>query len=124
MVARQNASNTDLGMKVTESVLLAKPEVNVICACDDFTAIGAYEAVSAMQNIPEHFYIGGCDATDEGKEKMKSENSVYRSSCNLFPYEAGEDLAEAMYKYLTEKQEDAVVQRRYEPVWQKDVVGN
>lgn len=33
---------------------------------------------------------------------MKVENSVYRSSCNLFPYEAGEDLAEAMYKYLTE----------------------
>lgn len=124
VVARQNASNTDLGMKVTESVLLAKPEVNVICACDDFTAIGAYEAVSAMKSIPDNFYIGGCDATDEGKEKMKAENSVYRSSCNLFPYEAGEELAEAMYKYLTEKQEDAVVQRRYEPVWQKDVVGN
>ena len=124
VVARQNASNTDLGMKVTESVLLAKPEVNVICACDDFTAIGAYEAVSAMQKIPDNFYIGGCDATDEGKEKMKVENSVYRSSCNLFPYEAGEDLAEAMYKYLTEKQEDAVVQRRYEPVWQRDVVEN
>ena len=31
---------------------------------------------------------------------------------------------QAMYKYLTEKQEDAVVQRRYEPVWQRDVVEN
>lgn len=122
IAARQNASNTDLGMKVTESVLLANPEVNVICACDDFTAIGAYEAVSAMQNLADNFYIGGCDATDEGKEKMKANNSVYRSSCNLFPYEAGVELAEAMYVYLTEKQEDAVVERRYEPVWQKDVV--
>ena len=122
IVARQNASNTDLGMKVTESVILANPEVNVICACDDFTAIGAYEAVSAMQNIADSFYIGGCDATDEGKEKMKAENSVYRSSCNLFPYEAGEELAEAMYVYLTETQEDAVVERRYEPVWQQDVI--
>ena len=122
VVARQNASSTDLGMKVTESVLLAQPDVNVICACDDYTAIGAYEAVSAMSEIAENFYIGGCDATDEGKEKMKEEGSVYRSSCNLFPYEAGEDLAEAMYKYLTETQEDAVVERRYEPVWQRDVV--
>ena len=122
IVARQNASNTDLGMKVTESVILANPEVNVICACDDFTAIGAYEAVSAMQNIADSFYFGGCDATDEGKEKMKAENSVYRSSCNLFPYEAGEELAEAMYVYLTETQEDAVVERRYEPVWQQDVI--
>lgn len=124
VVARQNASNTDLGMKVTESVLLAQPDVNVICACDDFTAIGAYEAVSAMQDIAENFYIGGCDATDEGKEKMKAEGSTYRSSCNLFPYEAGEELAEAMYKYLTETGEDAVVERRYEPVWQKEVLGN
>ena len=122
VVARQNASNTDLGMKVTESVMLAQPEVNVICACDDFTAIGSYEAVSAMSKIADNFYIGGCDATEEGKEKMKEEGSVYRSSCNLFPYEAGEELAEAMYKYLTEKQEDGVVERRYEPVWQKDVV--
>ena len=122
IAARQNASNTDLGMKVTESVLLAQPDVNVICACDDFTAIGAYEAVSAMPEIAENFYIGGCDATDEGKEKMREEGSVYRSSCNLFPYEAGEDLAEAMYKYLTEAQEDSVVERRYEAVWQKDVI--
>lgn len=53
------------------------------------------------------------------ERKMKVENSVYRSSCNLFPYEAGEDLAEAMYKYLTEKQEDAVVQRRYEQFGRK-----
>lgn len=122
IAARQNASSTDLGMKVTESVLLANPEVNVICACDDYTAIGAYEAISAMKDVADNFYIGGCDATDEGKEKMKAANSVYRSSCNLFPYEAGEDLAEAMYIYLTETQEDAVVERRYEPVWQKDVV--
>lgn len=122
IVARQNASSTDLGMKVTESVLLANPEVNVICACDDYTAIGAYEAISAMKGVADNFYVGGCDATDEGKEKMKEENSVYRSSCNLFPYEAGEDLAEAMYVYLTETQKDAVVERRYEPVWQKDVI--
>lgn len=122
IVARQNASSTDLGMKVTESVLLANPEVNVICACDDYTAIGAYEAISAMKDVADNFYIGGCDATDEGKEKMKAENSVYRSSLNLFPYEAGEDLAEAMYKYLTEAQEDVVVERQCEPVWQKDVV--
>ena len=42
---------------------------------------------------------------------MREEGSVYRSSCNLFPYEAGEDLAEAMYKYLTEAQADAICQK-------------
>lgn len=122
IVARQNASNTDMGMKVTESVLLAHPEVNVITACDDYTAIGAYEAVSAMSNIAENFYIGGCDATDPAKDNMKAPNSVYRSSIDLFPYEAGVDIANAMYKYLTEVQEDSVVERRYEPVWQEDVL--
>lgn len=122
IVARQNASNTDLGMKVTESVMLAHPEVNVITACDDYTAIGAYEAVSAMSNVDKNFYIGGCDATDPGKEKMREENSVYRSSCDLFPYDAGVDIAEAMYKYLTETQKDAVVERKYDAVWQDDVI--
>lgn len=122
IVSRQNASNTDLGMKVAESTLVAHPEVNVVCACDDFTAIGAYEAIRAMSDIDENFYIGGCDATEEGQEKMKADGSIYRSSINLFPYQAGYEIAYAMYDYLTETQEDAVVERRYEPVWQADVV--
>lgn len=122
IIARQNASNTDLGMKVAESVMLAHPEVNVVCACDDYTAIGAYEAIRAMSDIDEYFYVGGCDATDEGKEKMKADNSIYRSSINLFPYEAGYEIAYAMFEYLTETQEDAVVERHYEPVWQSDVM--
>ena len=111
IIARQNASNTDLGMKVSESVMLAHPEVNVVCACDDYTAIGAYEAIRAMGDIDENFYVGGCDATDEGKEKMKADNSIYRSSINLFPYDAGYEIAYAMFEYLTENQEDAVVER-------------
>ena len=123
IIARQNASNTDLGMKVSESVMLAHPEVNVVCACDDYTAIGAYEAIRAMGDIDGNFYVGGCDATDEGKEKMKADNSIYRSSINLFPYDAGYEIAYAMFEYLTENQEDAVVERHYEPVWQTDVAG-
>lgn len=120
IVARQNGSNTELAMKVTESILLSHPEVNVITTCDDYGAIGAYEAVNSMNMASEEFYIGGCDATEQGIAKMKEDRSVYRTSVSLFPYEAGEEIAQALYDYM-ETQEDIVVERRYVPVWQSDV---
>lgn len=122
IVARQNGSNTEMAMKVTESILQSNPQVNVICTCDDYSAIGAYEGVNSMNMATPTFYIGGCDATEEGLSKMKENGSVYRSSINLFPYEAGQEIAQAMYDYLTETAQDTVVPRRYEAVWQADVL--
>jgi len=122
IVARQNGSNTEMAMKVTESILQSNPQVNVICTCDDYSAIGAYEGVNSMNMATDIFYIGGCDATEEGISKMKEDGSVYRSSISLFPYEAGQEIAQAMYDYLKETAQDTVVPRKYEAVWQANVL--
>lgn len=128
IVARQNGSNTELAMNVAENVLTAHPEVNVICTCDDFGGIGAYQAVKSMGHSSDTFGIFAADATEEGIAKMKEENSVYRSSISIFPYDCGYEMANAMYKYIqdgknTANTETVVVERKYEPVLQADVIG-
>lgn len=128
ILARQNGSNTELAMSVTENLLQRFPELNVICTCDDFGAIGAYEAVMGMGRGTDTFYIGGADATAEAIAKMKEEGSVYRSSVAIFPYQAGYEIAYATYNYIMEgKNKDntelVIIERRYEPVMQTDVIG-
>ena len=129
IVARQNGSNTELAMSVTENILTAHPEVNVICTCDDFGGIGAYQAVKGMGMGSDTFGIFAADATEEGVAKMKEEGSVYRSSVSIFPYDCGYEMAYAMYNYImdgknADNAEAVVVERKYEPVLQSDVVDN
>lgn len=128
IIARQNGSNTELAMSVTENVLTAHPEVNVITTCDDYGGIGAYEAVNGMGKASDTFGIFAADATAEGIAKMKEEGSVYRSSVSIFPYDCGYEMAYAMYNYIkagnnVDNSVSVVVERKYEPVLQVDVVG-
>ena len=128
IVARQNGSNTELAMSVTENILTAHPEVNVITTCDDYGGIGAYEAVNGMGKASDEFGIFAADATEEGIAKMKEEGSVYRSSVSIFPYDCGYEMAQAMYKYIMDGNNvdntvKVVVERKYEPVLQSDVIG-
>lgn len=128
IVARQNGSNTELAMSVTENILTSNPEVNVICTCDDFGGIGAYEAVNGMGKASDEFGIFAADATEEGIAKMKEEGSVYRSSVSIFPYDCGYEMAYEMYNYIqagdnVENTKRVVVERKIEPLWQADVIG-
>lgn len=128
IVARQNGSNTELAMSVTENVLTAHPEINVITTCDDYGGIGAYEAVNGMGKATDKFGIFAADATEEGIAKMKEDGSVYRSSVSIFPYDCGYEMAQAMYKYIkdgknADNSEKIIVERKYEPVLQSNVIG-
>ncbi len=92
IVATQPGNLVELGLKATESILQAHPNVKVIAAVTDAGALGAYEAVSAAGKITDDFFIGGLDATQEALDKMMEEGSIFRATVDINPYGNGREL--------------------------------
>ena len=99
IVARQTANSIEEAMNVTETVLQAHPDVNVISCVNDQLALGAWQAVQNMGIEDENFYIGGADYTDEAIAAMNTEGSYFRVSTDIFPYQTGYDMAMLMADY-------------------------
>lgn len=92
IVAVQPGNYVEIGLKATESILQAHPNVKVIASVNDAGALGAYEAVSAAGKITEDFFIGGLDATQEALDKMVEEGSIFRTTVNIYPFNNGIEL--------------------------------
>lgn len=88
IVADQPALNTQEGMQVTESVLQAHPNLQVIVGYNDSSALGALAAVESADRSSPTFFIGGVDATAEARERIGSD-TVFRASVDNVPYENG-----------------------------------
>jgi len=88
VVAVQDANVTELGMKVTENVVQAHPNLKVVAALNDAGALGALAAVESAGLAADDFFIGGIDATPEGREKIDG-GTVFRASVDNIPYENG-----------------------------------
>ena len=122
IVARQMATTIEEAMKVTETVLLANPDVNVIACVNDQLALGAYEAVKNMNIKTANFFIGGADNTAEMQTKMKEEGSLLRSTIDIDPYGTGKKCVEVLLQNINNGSEagksyffDMI------PVWQADL---
>lgn len=124
VVARQAGDNPEKGMQIAEDILQQYPNVKVITGNNDAGPLGAYEAVKAMGKNTEDFYIGGGDATPEAIAKMKEENSVYRATVDLGPYQTGLDAVTFVQDFLANgiPAEAPVANFRMDPVWQEDVL--
>jgi len=105
LVARQDAYQTDVGMTVTESLLQAHPNLQVIACLNDNGALGAYEAMSAAGKDPATTWIGGTDGIDQALKLIK-EGGMFKASVSMAPYESGRTEMEVLYKLVTG---DAVV---------------
>ncbi|MHA7774716.1 sugar ABC transporter substrate-binding protein [Roseibium sp. M-1] len=88
VVADQAAINTAEAMAVTESVLQANPDLNVIVSINDASALGALAAVESAGTDTTNMFIGGVDATPEAREKIESD-TAFRASVDNVPYENG-----------------------------------
>ncbi|WP_066686576.1 sugar ABC transporter substrate-binding protein [Christensenella intestinihominis] len=130
IVARQAGDNPEKGMQITEDVMQAHPEVNVITGNNDAGPLGAVEAVYGMnldQATLDKFYIGGGDATPEAIEKMNDAASIYRATVDLGPYQTGEDCVNAIKEIVDSGKvpvNDEVKTSYFstDPVWQEDVL--
>ena len=101
VVANQSASTPETGMKATETILQAHPNVKVILAINDAGALGAFETVKAMGKATDDFYIGGLDATPEAISKMK-EGTIYRGTVDIDPKGTGSLCVDTALKVLNE----------------------
>lgn len=100
IVSRQSAQSIEEAMTVTETILQANPDINVISCVNDQLALGAWQAVQNMGIEDENFYIGGADYTDEAIAAMNTEGSYFRVSTDIKPYQTGVDIADVMYDYV------------------------
>jgi ribose transport system substrate-binding protein len=123
IIARQAGDTPEAAMKITESVLAAHPEVNVIACVNDSGAIGAYEAVKSIVKDTSKFYVGGADATAEALAKMKEPGSCYRATVDIDPYGTGKKCVQTLVKYIKEgaPAQKEVFSFTMNPVWQEDV---
>lgn len=124
IVARQAGDNPTKGMEITENIMQQYPDVKVITGNNDSGPLGAYEAVIGMGKASEDFYIGGGDATPEAIAKMQEENSIYRATVDIGPYDTGVDCVTMLADFLANgvPEEAPVSYFRLSPVWQEDVL--
>lgn len=100
IVARQHANTPELGLSVTESLLLSYPEINVIVCCNDSGGVGAYQAMLNAGLTGDQYAVFSGDKTDEAVSYMLEENSIYRGTADLVPYQSGYDAVYMAYDYL------------------------
>jgi len=98
-VGRQDAYQTDVGMSVTESLLQAHPDLQVIGCLNDNGALGAYEAMTAAGKDPQKTWIGGTDGVDQALKLIK-EGGMYKASVSMAPYESGVSEMNILYKLV------------------------
>jgi len=88
IVARQDASTTADGQSVTDSLLQANPNLQVIVCQNDSIALGALSAVQAAGKDTEDFYIGGLDNTSEARDAI-ADGTALRATLDNIPYDNG-----------------------------------
>lgn len=121
IVARQKAESIEEAMTVTETVLLANPDINVISCVNDQLALGALQAVQNLGIEDENFYIGGADFTDEAIAAMGEEGSYFRVSSDIMPYQTGIDIANVMYDYVMNGSKGETFYFDIVPQWQESL---
>ncbi len=118
IVSRQSAESIEQAMQVTETVLTANPDINVIACVNDQLALGAMQAVQNLGIVDENFYIGGADYTNEAVAAMEEAGSYFRVSSDIQPYQTGIDIANVMYDYVMNGSKGETLYFDIVPQWQ------
>ena len=101
IVARQQGNTPEQGLEVIETLLLQYPDLNVVVACNDSGGIGAYQAFdnAGLAKEADRAIFSG-DNTTEAREYIKDEDSIYRGTADLYPYESGYKAVEMILDYM------------------------
>lgn len=117
IVARQAGDTPEGGLEIIESVLAQHPDLNIVVATNDSGGIGGYQAmVNAGFTGDDPVGVFSGDATGEALNAMKEENSIYRGTADLVPFQSGYDTAMKLYEYVTEGKPTEQVTQYYEPL--------
>lgn len=124
IVSRQAGDTLEGGMKIVESVLAQYPDLNVVVATNDSGGIGGYQAMVAANAVGDNKAVFSGDATEEALSYIGEEDSIYRGTVDLAPYQGGYESAQILYKYITEgiPAEQETKMLPYVPVPKQDVI--
>jgi ABC-type sugar transport system substrate-binding protein len=76
VIAEQAGNTPEAGMKAVETTLVRYPDMNVIVACNDAVALGAFEAMATAGKRAGEVGIVGLDATDEALNKIRDDTML------------------------------------------------
>lgn len=115
IVARQAGDTPELGMKIIEGVLQQHPDLNVVVGTNDSGAIGGYQAMVQGGATGKDKGVFSGDATSQALALMKKDNSIYRGTVDLTPYDAGYYCAKQLYEYATKGLPSKQETKTFEP---------
>ncbi len=101
VVVRQAGDTPEGGLQIVESALAAYPDLQVVVATNDSGGIGGYQAlVNAGYTGSDPVAVFSGDATDEALNDMLQEDTIYRGTVDLAPYECGYESAYQLVYYI------------------------
>jgi len=102
IITRIQANTPEQGLDVVSKLLKEHPEINVVVACNDSGAIGAFQAFeqAGISTDPKRAIFAG-DNTEEARELIKQPGSCYRGTVDLYPYESGYRAVQLISNYLS-----------------------
>lgn len=117
VVARSAGDTAEGGLQIIEGVLASDSDLQVVVATNDSGGIGGYQAMmNAGFTGDDPVAVFSGDATDEALNAMKEENTIYRGTVDLQPYQSGYDTVMKIYDYITEGKPDEQETAYYEPL--------
>lgn len=98
IVASQTANwERDQGYNVFQNILQSNPEVQALFACNDLMALGAVEAIAAMNRTGD-IVVVGFDALNDARDAI--DDGSMKGSVAQNPYEMGKVAVENAYQVL------------------------
>ena len=94
VVARQDALSETEGLNVTNTLLQAHPDLNVVLAIEETATEGAYQAFvnSGHPKDDPKVFLGGIDGTLKALQLLKEGDTIYRGSAALSLKSIGEGI--------------------------------
>ncbi|GMO48729.1 MAG: D-ribose ABC transporter substrate-binding protein [Termitinemataceae bacterium] len=120
IVAEQAGNTPEAGQNAVETVLVKNPDLNVIVACNDAVALGAYEAMAAAGKKVGEVAIVGLDASAEAIAKIR-ENTMFIGTVDIGAYAQGELFCKTALKVISEGKLNEPIYVDFIPVTQANI---
>jgi len=111
VVAEQDALDEAQGLQVTESVLQAHPDLNVVISMNDDSALGALKAFQDAGKKPDDVFIGGQDGNLRALEELKKTDGLYKATAALRVQTLGADVTNTADRALKGEKNVETVQK-------------
>ena len=100
IVARYHADDPYRGMNVMDWILPSHPDLNMVVTTTDASAIGSYLALQVNEISGKDIAVFSGDATQDALHMIAEDNSVFRGTVNLYPFQGGYDSVMRLYEMV------------------------